>query len=115
MRVAALYEIGDCAVEVERLAVVYPFDSQRAARAGDPAVHDLSAAVDLFLLATRVLSSRHGEPDFPSSDPTPEVWRADAISVVVWDFDYYQLILELRPAPASVAPGYMVCLRKTAS
>ena len=113
MRLTPLYEIANCSLDFERRAVVYPFDSARAARAGDPSVHDLSSAVDLFVLATQVLSTRYGNPDFPSGDTTPEPWRGDAISVVVWDFDYYQLILEVRLAPDRERPGYMVCLRKT--
>jgi len=113
MRITPLHEIADRSFDIERVAVVYPFNSPRATRAGDPSVHDLSSAIDLFLLATRVLSSRYGDPDFPSVDPTPESWRGDALSVVVWDFDYYQLVLEVRLAADSDGRGYTVCVRRS--
>jgi len=95
--VIELHELAGCEPEVEPAAVIFSFAAERAARAGDPAAHDLRAAVDLYLMAADALTARFGERDFPNnSQETPREFVGDAAAVAVWDFDYHQVAVELR-------------------
>ncbi len=95
------------------MAVVYPFNSARSARSGDPSTHELRAALDLFVLTVQQLSVRFGSPDFPSSQRvTPGEVRESSFGVVVWDFDYYKLVVDLCRCGDEPSELYQVQIRR---
>jgi hypothetical protein len=108
VRLTSLSELADCDIDSPSV-IVFPFDSERSA-APDPSRHPLSAGIELLLLSTAALSQRFGEPDFPSAAaPVPDRYLESSVAAVVWDFDYYQLVLDLSESRGV----YRVRLRRT--
>jgi hypothetical protein len=108
-----LDELFDWPIDRTPVFVVFPYESARAATPGDPSKHLLGAAVDLLRLATSRLTERFGDPDFPSAEaPMPDWLSRDAVAAVAWDFDCYQLLLELQELHDPLRPRYSIRYRK---
>lgn len=113
MRVVPINEMVERIAHAAPCALLFPFDSPRAARSGDPAVHMLRDAQELFVLALLRLTARLGEPDFPSPDePTPRDISGSMLPFAAWDYDYHALVLEIVPIDG-VGDAYSVQLRRT--
>jgi hypothetical protein len=112
MRFVTLAQLAEWTADGDFVAVGFPYESSRASGAGDPSLHELGQAIDLFILSTRVLSARYGEPDFPSAErPSPAGIVDDAVAAVVWDYDYYRLVLSLDSSDDPGPRKYRVCYR----
>jgi hypothetical protein len=110
MRIVTLAELAEWAADGDFVAVGFPYESSRASGSGDPSLHELGPAIDLFILSAQVLSARHGEPDFPSAEqPSPSDITGAAVAAVVWDYDYYRLVLSLNSSDDLGQRRYRVC------
>jgi hypothetical protein len=64
--------------------------------AGLAAASDLAAGSALLERTAEAIARRIGERDFPAlEEPVPDRYRAGSVEAVVWDFDYYRLVLGL--------------------
>jgi hypothetical protein len=96
LRVVPIDALAEWSTELTPAAVAFPFSSPRSAGRTDPSLHDVSTALELFVLAVSCLSVRYREPDFPSSYAERPHWMAkEALIGAGWMFDYYCLTLEL--------------------